>query len=503
MKILSVMVDGRNCLLKVTENTTCGEVIQHLLKLSGLKKSNTDSYFLFASNNITEVRLSKKIQVLKAAEDLASGTNLLNFILRKKIRLRMPDVSAITDRRLTEKSSANELKIETVNPMPYSPVRAPKQIRGVKQLRDLVQVPKRRLIESDDKRKNATYFTKQSTEKSTSFINKSKSDCLNQFPGNFIDRNTNGLLSFCDIVTTKKMDNLPSASYRSSSVDRSNSDDHMTLMTCKFDRRFADHANEALDENLNRIIHAISQSKFNTVEDDAAKDILILEDGPYGEDDDHVRFATMSLSQRVTSTDQRRIRGNVKPVHCTPLANKTMTYLNRSRKRLLTRQFGSSQLPLDKLGNLQLQEIQRRDSYLFRGADGAPSMFICQRKPAFSKQREGCNYFCEHRHVSEFHDNLDNSLLDKELDKAFDSNADVSLNCFNNSASSNVVFGNIQSNVHDHSVLPFDSSLRVMSYVKVGQEDVNDCSSIHTLKMKLVDYSLSDCEISSVASESV
>ncbi|KAL3878756.1 hypothetical protein ACJMK2_031087 [Sinanodonta woodiana] len=464
MKMLSVMVDGRNCLLKVTET-------QH--------KSNTDSYFLFASNNITEVRLSKKLKVLKVAEDLASGTNILNFILRKKIRLRMPDLSAITDRRLREKSSANELKIETVNPMPYSPVRAPKQIRGVKQLRDLVQVPKRRVIESDDKH------------------------CLNQFPGNFIDRNTNGLLSFCDIVTTKKMDNLPSAWYRSSSVDRSNSDDHMTLMTCKFDRRFADHANEALDENLNRIIHAISQSKFNTVEDDAAKDILILEDGPYGEDDDHVRFATMSLSQRVTSTDQRRIRGNVKPVHCTPLANKTMTYLNRSRKRLLTRQFGSSQLPLEKLGNLQLQEIQRRDSYLFRGADGSPSMFICQRKPAFSKQREGCNYFCEHRHVSEFHENLDNSLLDKELDKAFDSNADVSLNCFNNSASSNVVFGNIQSNVHDHSVLPFDSSLRVMSYVKVGQEDVNYCSSIHTLKMKLVDYSLSDCEISSVASESV
>ncbi|KAL3878703.1 hypothetical protein ACJMK2_031047 [Sinanodonta woodiana] len=362
MKMISVMVDGMNCLLKVTENTTCGEVIQHLLKLSGFKKSNTDSYFLFASNNITEVRLSKKLKVLKVAEDLASGTNILNFILRKKIRLRMPDLSAITDRRLTEKSSAKELKVETVKPMPYSPVRAPKQIRGVKQLRDLVQVPKRRLIESDYKRNNATYFTKQSTEMSTYFINKSKADNLDQFPDNAIDRNTNGLLSFCDIVTTKKMDNLPSAWSRSSSVDRSNSDDHMTLMRCKFDRRFVDHANEALDEKLNKIIHAISQSNFTTVEDDAAKDILILEDGPYGEDDDHMRFATMSLSQRVTSTDQRRIGGNVKPVHCTPLAIKTMTYLNRSRKRLLTRQFGSSQLPLDKLGNLQIKLVDYSSS---------------------------------------------------------------------------------------------------------------------------------------------
>ncbi|KAL3878734.1 hypothetical protein ACJMK2_031065 [Sinanodonta woodiana] len=84
MKMISVMVDGMNCLLKVTENTTCGEVIQHLLKLSGFKKSNTDSYFLFASNNITEVRLSKKLKVLKVAEDLASGTNILNFIPARK-----------------------------------------------------------------------------------------------------------------------------------------------------------------------------------------------------------------------------------------------------------------------------------------------------------------------------------------------------------------------------------------------------------------------------------
>ncbi|KAL3878792.1 hypothetical protein ACJMK2_031120 [Sinanodonta woodiana] len=181
MKMISVMVDGMNCLLKVTENTTCGEVIQHLLKLSGLKKSNKDSYFLFASNNITEVRLSKKLKVLKVAEDLASGTNILNFILRKKIRLRMPDLSAITDRRLREKSSAKELKVETVKPMPYSLVRAPKQIRGVKQLRDLVQVPKRRLIESDYKRNNVTYFTKQSAEMSTYFTNKPKQTALINF----------------------------------------------------------------------------------------------------------------------------------------------------------------------------------------------------------------------------------------------------------------------------------------------------------------------------------
>ncbi|KAL3841872.1 hypothetical protein ACJMK2_019967 [Sinanodonta woodiana] len=422
MKTISVIVDGRNYYQKVTKT----------------HKNNTDSYFLFMSNNIIEQELPKKIKVLKVAEDFASGTNRFNFILRKKIRPHVHEMSAITRRLLRKKSSAKELKVEKVEPMPYTPVRVPKQFRGVKHLYDIVPVPKRHLIESDEKLIKQVFHEHIKTD-----IN------LDQFPENFNDENMNGLRSFCDTVTTKMMENLPSAWPRPSFVDRSITDDHMTLMTCKFDRKCVDHANETLDGKLNTIMNAICHSK------------MVL----YDEDDDHVRFATRSLAQRVTNTGQKRTRRNVKPVHSNPLVNKTMTYLNRSRNRLLTRQFGTSQLPFNKLANLQLQEIQRRDSYLSRRADG-------------------CNYFCENRYVSEFDENLDNIRLDKELDKTFDS-----INCSKYSAfSSNILSGNIQLNDRYHFVLPLDSSSRAILI------------SVQTLKVKLVDYSLSDSDISSVAS---
>ncbi|KAL3841800.1 hypothetical protein ACJMK2_019901 [Sinanodonta woodiana] len=103
------------------------------------------------------------------------------------------------------------------------------------------------------------------------------------------------------------------------------------------------------------------------------------------------------------------IRGasdGIKPLHSTPIVNTTKTYLNRSNNRTrMMRQFGTSQLLLDKLTNLQPHKIQRRDSYLSRR----------ERKPAFSKQTKRCKYLYEHRYVSEFDENLDDTIIDKGL----------------------------------------------------------------------------------------
>ncbi|KAK3593971.1 hypothetical protein CHS0354_040709 [Potamilus streckersoni] len=328
-----------------------------------MNMKNKDSYLLSASNNITEQQLSKKIKVLNVAEDLAFETNKLHFILRKKTRLLVPDVSAMIQRRLGEKSSAKELKFENVEPMHYAPVRAPKEIRGVKRLWELVNVQKRHLNE-------------------------------------------------IDTVTTKKMENLSSAFPRSWSLDSSINDDHMTLK-CKFDRKYVDHAHETPDEKLNTTINEISHCTFNTVED-VANDIMIVEDDTYYVDEDQGSFVKMSspFSQRVTSPNLRRIRKNEIPVHSTPFAHKTMTYLKRSRKRTpMMRQIATSQLAFDKLTNLQPQEITRCDSYLSRGTDGAQSVLICQRKPTFSRQKEG---FCQHGYVLKSDENLHYAVLDKK-----------------------------------------------------------------------------------------
>lgn len=501
MQTISVLMDGRNCYQKVTKNTTCGDVIKHLLKDSGMNIQTKDSYYLSASNSITEQQLSKKIKVLKVAEDLAFGTNRLHFILRKKIRLPVPDVSAMIQRRRGEKSLAKELKFEKVEPMHYAPVRAPKEIRGVKRLCQLVQGHKRHLNKSYD----TTKFTKQSMEQNTSFMNKSKEDInLDQFPSNIIDDNMKGLFSLCDTVTTTKMENLTSSFPRSWSVDRSIIDDDMTLK-CKFDRKYVDHANDSLDEKLDTIINEIRHCTFKTAEDVDAKDIMIVEDDTYYGDEDEGSFVKMSspFRQRVTSPNLRRIRKNEKPVHSSLLANKTMNYLIRSRKRTpMMRQIEDMQWASDKLANLQLQEITRCDSYLSRGTDGALSELISQRKPTFSREKEGCKHFCQHGYVSKSVENLHYAVLDKELDEVLDSTSDVSINSSNHSASSlHVITGNIQSNDRDNSVLTFDSSSRVMSYVQDSQY-ANDCLSVQTLKMKLVDYSVSDSDISSVAGES-
>ncbi|KAK3593525.1 hypothetical protein CHS0354_037051 [Potamilus streckersoni] len=500
MQTISILVDGKNCYQKVTKNTTCGDVIQHLLKDSDMNLKNKDSYYLSASNNITEQKLSKKIKVLKVAEDLAFGTNRLHFILRKKTRLRVPDVSAKIQRRLGEKSSAKELKSEKVEPMHYAPVQAPKEIRGVKRLCQFVQVQKRHLNKSND----TTKFTKQSMEQKTSFPNKSKENInLDQVPNNVIDENMKGSFSLCDTVTTKKTENLSSAFPRSWSVDRSIIDDHMTLK-CKFDRKYVDHANDSLDEKLNTIINEIRHCTFNTAED-VANDIMIVEDDTYHEDEDPGSFVKMSdpFRQRVTSANPRRIRENEEPIPSCLLENKTMNYLLRSRKRTpMMRQIEAMQLAFDKLTNLELQEITPCDSYLSRGTDGALSELISQRKPTFSREKEGCKHFCQHGYVLKSEENVHYAVLDKERDEVIDSTSDVGINSSNHFASSlHDITGNIQSNDRDHSVLTFDESSRVMSYVQDSQY-ANDCLSVQTLKMKLVDYSLSDSDISSVAGES-
>ncbi|KAK3600281.1 hypothetical protein CHS0354_013708 [Potamilus streckersoni] len=495
MQTISVLVDGRNCYQKVTKNTTCGDVIQHLLKDSGLNIKNKDSYYLSASNNITEQQLSKKIKVLKVAEDLAFGTNRLHFILRKKIHLPMSDVSAMIQKRLGEKSSAKELKFEKVEPVHYAPVRAPKKIRGVKRLCQLVQVQKRHLNKSYD----TTKFTKQSKERKMYFRNKSKADInLDQFPNNDIDENMKGLFSFGDTVTTKKMENPSSAFSRSRSVGSSNIDDPMTLK-CKFDRNSVDHANDTLDEKLNTIINELRHCTFNTAEYVEEKDILIVED------EDPGSFVNMSspFRQSVTSPNLRRIRENEIPIPSCLLENKTMSYLLRSRKRTpMMRQIEAMQSAFDKLTYLQLHEIPGCDNYFSRGTDEALSELISQRKPTFSREEEGCKHFCQHGYVSKSDENLHYDLLDKELDEVIDSTSDVSINSSNHSASSlHVITGNMQSNNRDHSVLSFDSNSRVMSNMQASQY-ANDSLRVQTLKKKLVDYSLSDSDISSVAGES-
>ncbi|KAK3588499.1 hypothetical protein CHS0354_003526 [Potamilus streckersoni] len=423
MQTISVLVDGRNCYQKVTKNTTCGDVIQHLLKDSGLNIKNKDSYYLSASNNITEQQLSNKIKVLKVAEDLAFGTNRLHFILRKKIHLPMSDVSAMIQKRLGEKSSAKELKFEKVEPVHYAPVRAPK-----------------------------------------------KSEALS------------GYVNLC----------------RSRSVGSSNIDDPMTLK-CKFDRNSVDHANDTLDEKLNTIINELRHCTFNTAEYVEEKDILIVED------EDPGSFVNMSspFRQSVTGPNLRRIRGNEIPIPSCLLENKTMSYLLRSRKRTpMMRQIEAMQLAFDKLTYLQLQEIPGCDNYFSRGTDEALSELISQRKPTFSREEEGCKHFCQHGYVSKSDENLHYDVLDKELDEVIDSTSDVSINSSNHSASSlHVITGNMQSNERDHSVLSFDSNSRVMSNMQDSQY-ANDSLRVQTLKMKLVDYSLSDSDISSVAGES-
>ncbi|KAK3588498.1 hypothetical protein CHS0354_003525 [Potamilus streckersoni] len=475
-------------LLKVTKNTTFGDVIQHLLKDSGMNIKNKDSYYLSASNHITEQQLSKKIKVLKVAEDLAFGTNRLHFILRKKIHLPVPDVSAMIQKRLGEKSSANELKFEKAEPMHYAPVRAPKKSEALSGY-----VQKRHLKKSYD----TTKFTKKSMEQNTSFMNKSKADInLDQFPNNGIDENMKGLFSFVDTVTTKKMENLSYALPRSWSVDRSNIDDPMTLK-CKFDRNYVDHANYTLDEKLNTIINEIRHCTFNTAED-VEKDIIIVED------EDPGSFVKMSspFRQRVTSPNLRRIRKNEIPISSCLLANKTMSYLIRSRKRTpMMRQIEAMQLAFDKLTYLQPQEIPGCDNYFSRGTDCALSKLISQRKPTFSREEEGCKHFCQHGYVSKSDENLHYAVLDKELNEVIDSTSDVSINSSNHSAYSlHVITGHMQSNERDYSV--FDSSLHVLFYMQDSQY-ANDSLRVQTLKMKLVDYSLSDSDISSVAAESV
>ncbi|KAK3581524.1 hypothetical protein CHS0354_031866 [Potamilus streckersoni] len=144
MKTIAVVVEGEMCYQEVTKNTSCGDLVRLLLKHHGKKEHDTSSYFIYASNNITEQQLSNKTKIMKAAEDLMSGTNGVHFLLRKKSRRFLPNLSIAKCRRLRENSPVRELKGEIVKPISlpitnHTAIRERnEEVQGVKQLCQIV-----------------------------------------------------------------------------------------------------------------------------------------------------------------------------------------------------------------------------------------------------------------------------------------------------------------------------------------------------------------------------
>ncbi|KAL3842545.1 hypothetical protein ACJMK2_020544 [Sinanodonta woodiana] len=125
---------------------------------------------------------------------------------------------------------------------------------------------------------------------------------------------------------------------------------------------------------------------------------------------------TFPTSQRLTIVDLSRVSWNEKPLRSTSLANKTMTYLDESIKPTrMMRQYGSSQLPLDRVSNLQPKEMPRCNSSLKSISNGDHSIVMCQRGSALSSKKDKCKYFWEQSYLSVLDDKSKQSLLDKEL----------------------------------------------------------------------------------------
>ncbi|KAL3842733.1 hypothetical protein ACJMK2_020721 [Sinanodonta woodiana] len=171
MKTISVLVEGSKCYLKVTETTTCDDVIQYMLNYIGLKENAKDPYYLKVSNNITEQQLPRKSSILNVANDLMSESNKIHFIVRKKTRIFKPKISIAKRRRLRDKSSTTDQKVENYLSTPldtskYTPVmNASEQIRGVKRLYELVRVQKRLLSEVYQKLNGTAKCIKQTIRK--------------------------------------------------------------------------------------------------------------------------------------------------------------------------------------------------------------------------------------------------------------------------------------------------------------------------------------------------
>ncbi|KAL3842728.1 hypothetical protein ACJMK2_020716 [Sinanodonta woodiana] len=377
---ISVLVEGRNCYLNVTRNTTCGDVIKQLLNFNGMKENEKSSYFLFASNIITEQQLSNKENILNIARDLISDTNKVHFIMRKKKRLILPITWNANRRRPRDKTFDND--VEKVESTPLytsklaSSMKANEPMRGVKRLHQLVLVQKRRLSEVYQKLTGTSKFSKRSMEGETV---KPKADTsLDQFPTNVNKEHMHGCFSFCDVVTTKPT---------SPSVDRSVRRGRARLMQSTFDRPRMHYTTE------NLLVHESILSKLNDTLEDVTNDLLMLDDKMYHRGETKWSYGTMNVpsSRRLTIADPSRVRWNEKPLHNSPLADKIMTFFNKPiQSTRMMRQFGSSRLPLDRLANLTRKEMPRSESNLNRRTNGDISMFICQKRPAFFKQKNQC-----------------------------------------------------------------------------------------------------------------
>ncbi|KAL3842774.1 hypothetical protein ACJMK2_020760 [Sinanodonta woodiana] len=504
MKTISVLVEGSKCYLKVTKTTTCDDVIQYMLNYIGLKENAQDPYYLIASNNITEQQLPRKSSIMKVANDLMSESNKIHFIVRKKTRIFKPKISIAKRRRLRDKSSTTDQEVENDLSTPldtskYTPaMNASEQIRGVKRLYELVRVQKRRLSEVYQKCNDTAKFFKQTITKKT-FHSKADTS-LDQFLQNVNKENMQGFLNFCDVVATKKMENLSSALPISASVNRSVMEGHVRTLSNTLQSPRVDNTTE------NPPVKETSVPKLNHDSDALTNDVLISDDNIYQKAKGEKSFGRMALpsSRRLTIADPSRIRWNEEPLHSTPLANKAISYLNKSIKpNRMKRQFGSSRLSQDLMTNRTAKEMPKCDSSLHRRPDGDLSMFICQRKSAFASQTDKYKYFLENCNGSDSKDSLDRTLQDKELDDSVLNNIDDNMNVsVDSSPSFNILSRNVP-NDRDHLMLTVDRSPREFPPVHDVQEEYLDDLIKANFKMRLVNYSFSDVDISTLSCESV
>jgi hypothetical protein len=488
----------------VTKTTTCDDVIQYLLNANGLIKNTKDYYFLIASNNRTEKKLSKNANILTVAKDLMSQTKKIHFIMRKKTRLFVPKISIAKSRRLREKSLIKEQKVEKVpstllDTSKCAPsMKTNEQIRGITRLYQLVQVQKRRLSEVYQKCNGNSKFFKQTITKKT--IHSNADTSLDQFLKDVNTENIQGFLNFCDVVATKEMENLSSILPRVPTVERSVINGHLRIMPHTLESSLVDYTSRI------PMVNDTNPSELNSAFKDVTNDDLMLDDELIHRRAGEQRFGTMNMSssRRRTIPDPSRMKRNNTPLHSTPLAKKTMTYLNKSMKpTIMMRQFGSSRLPQDRLTNLTPKKLPKRDSTLNGRPDGDLSMFIWHGRSAFSSQNDKCKNFWEQSYGSDSDDNLDTVRPDKKHEDSVVNHADDNRNVSADLFSSVNVLSRKLANERDHLEFNFDSSSREFPRENHQRDQEHDGSIKSNLKMKLVNYSLSDGDISSISCRSL
>ncbi|KAL3831249.1 hypothetical protein ACJMK2_023023 [Sinanodonta woodiana] len=508
MQMICILVEGRKCYLKVTKTATCDDVIQYLLNYNGLKENDKDPYYLIVSNNITEQQLPRKSSILNVANDLMSESNKIHFIMRKKTPIFKSKLSIAKRRRLREKPSTTDQKVVNdpstdpstpLDTSKYTSVRKfSEQIRVVKRLYELVRMQKKRLSEVYQKCNDTAKFFKQTITKKK--IQPNADTSLDQFLQNVNKENMQGFLNFCEVVATKKMENLSSDLLISTSVNRSVIERHVRTISNTLQSPLVDNTTE------NPLVKETSVPKLNHDSDDLTNDVLISDDNIYQRAKGKNSFGRMALpsSRRLSIADPSRIRWNEEPLHSTPLANKTMSCLNKSLKpNRMERQFGSSRLSLDLLTNRTAQEMPKCDSSLHRRPDGDLSMFIFQRKSAFSSQTDKYKYFLENCNGSDSKDSLDRTLQDKELDDSVLNHIDDKMNVSVDSSPSFNILSRKVANDRDHLMLTVDRSPREFPPVHDVQEEYLDDLMKANFKMRLVNYSFSDVDISTLSCESV